>query len=587
MTEKNESPIVGRVCKHAYLSHNKANRDDDLLVAKITNVHEDGTRSHQLAKIENFKRDFYIVKKKHQGFKDKRDYIEVNKCDKYSSNQSRLALNISKILYGRPDRGAKLADLKNNPYVFGCQESVPVVYKERFYKKYPNHQPQEAFGVAAYDVETYILESGNTGPVMMASTTHGSFAFWAGIRSYFPEEDRKDDAIILRKLNACAEKHLSEYMKLHKVEKIDWNLVNTPGQVVYENIQYWHRSNMDFITSWNANFDMERNQEALMNEGYDLARTYSDPSIPDVYQDYFYFEGRKFKTKVDGSQSPLEPQERFPVVQAPARWQWFDAMSFYAIKRAPQGKKESYSLQATAEAEGVAGKLYIPEADHLQPGSPEWHKFMVRNYPYEYVMYNIRDNWVIEDLNRKTNDYSLSLPSLVTSSELKSYQSQPSMISDKLSFIALDHGYVWGTVGMRKEDAWKEIKPDLRDWIALLHAELNEDKGKAIYAGLPSWRSRGRGDTDDIDVTGAYPHITVSLNVSNKTTKLEVCDVEGLDRIEFRRLGVNYASSPIGNAVTLCNTIFGMPQLTDINSFYESAVIPFVNEAREELKKAA
>lgn len=587
MSIKNESPIVGRVCKHAYLSFNKSNRDNDLLVAKITNIHEDGSRTHTLAKIENYKRDFYIVKKKYQGFKDKRDYIEANKCDKYSSNESRLALNISKILFGRPDRSAQLYDLKNNQYVFGCQETVPVIYKQSYYKKYPNHQPQEAYEMAGYDVETYILDDGGVGPVNMASTTHGSKAFWAGIRSYFPKEDQKDDNIILRKLDAMAKVHLDDYMKLHNVEKIDWNLVDTPGQVVYENIQYWHRSNVDFIVSWNANFDMERNQEALKNEGYDLARTYSDPSIPDVYKDYFYFPGREFKTKVDGTQSPLENQERFPVIQAPAKWQWFDGMSFYAIKRAPQGKKESYSLQNTAIAEGVEGKLYIPEADHLQAGSAEWHKFMVKNFPYEYVMYNIRDNWVIEDLNRKTNDYSLSLPALVTSSELKSYQSQPSMISDKLSFIALDHGYVWGTVGRKKEDVWKEIKPDLRDWIALLHAELNEDKGKPIYAGLPSWRSRGRGDTDDIDVTGAYPHITVSLNVSNKTTKVEVCEVEGLDRIEFRRLGVNYASSPIANAVTLCNTIYGMPQLTDINSFYEESVIPFINEAKEELKKAA
>lgn len=582
---KNESPIVGRVCKHAYLSYHP-NRQNDLLVAKITNVHEDGSRSHKLIQIEDFKREFYIVKKNLRDFQDKRDYIEINKCDKYTSNESRLALNISKILFGRPDRSAQLQELKNNQYVFGCQESIPVVYKQKYYKKFPDHQPTEAYAVAAYDVETYILDDGRTGPINMASTTHNDYAFWAGCRSYFPKEDQKDDAIIRRKLKEAEQRLLADYIAKHNVT-IDYLLVDTPGQVVYENVQYWHRSNVDFITSWNANFDMTCNQEALINECYDLKQVYSDPSIPSVYQSYFYFPGREFKTKVDGTQTPLENQERFPVVQAPAKWQWFDAMSFYAIKRAPQGKKESYSLQNTSKAEGVDGKLYIPEASHLQEGSAEWHKFMVANFPYEYVMYNIRDNWVIEDLNRKTNDYSLSLPSLVTSSELKSYQSQPSMISDKLSFIALEHGYVWGTVGRRKENPWKEMTPDLRDWIALLHAELNENKGKPIYAGLASWRSMGRGATDDIDVTGAYPHVTVSLNVSNKTTKVEVCEVEGLDRIEFRRLGVNYASSPVANAVTLCNTIFGMPQLTDINSFYEDSVIPFLKEAKEDLKKAA
>lgn len=574
---ENDNPLVGRVCKHAYLAFNRFNNDHDLLTAKVTNIYQDGTRKDVLVKIEDYKRPFSIVKKKYQNFNDKRDYIEKNKCDEFKSNESRLALYISKVLFGRPDRKAQLAELKNNQYVFGCQESVPVIFKEEFYKKYPKYQPQEAYNVAAYDVETYINDDGGVGCVNMASTTMRDKAFWAGIRSYFPKEDQKDDAIILRKLKEAEKKYLQDYIDKHNVV-IDYNLVDTPGQVVYENIQWWHRVGPDWVVSWNANFDMERNEESLLNENYNLAQVYSDPEIPPPYQDYYYFKGREFKTKVDGSKSPLEPQERFPVVQAPAKWQWFDGMSFYAIKRAPGGKRESYSLQATSKEEGVEGKLYIPEAEHLQPGSAEWHKFMVRNFPYEYVMYNIRDNWVIEDINRVTNDYSLSLPSLITSSELKSYQSQPSMISDKLSFIAAEHGYVWGTVGRKKEDIWKEIKPDLRDWIALLHAELNEDKGKPIYAGLPSWRSRGRGDTDDIDVTGAYPHVTVSLNVSNKTTKLEVCEIEGLDRIEFRRVGVNYASSPTANAVTLCNTIFGMPQLTEINSFYEESVIPFIEK---------
>ena len=581
MTDKTDNPIVGRVCKHAYLSFNKFNPDHDLLTAKITEIYADGTRKDILKHIEDYSRNFYIVKKKHQNFQDKRDYIEANKCDKHSSNEARLAQQISKCLFGRPDRKAQVAELKNNPYVFGCQETVPVIYKESFYEAYPNYQPQEAYKVAAYDVETYINDDGSVGSLNMASVTCGSEAYWAGIRSYFPD---KEDAVIFAKLEKAKEKYLSDYIAKHKVV-IEFNLFDTPGQVVYNNIQAWHRIAPDYIVSWNANFDMERNEEALVNEGYNLADTYSDPSTPKAYKDYFYFKGREFKTKVDGSKSPLEAQERFPVVQAPAKWQWFDGMSFYAIKRAPGGKKESYSLQNTAKAEGVEGKMYIPEAAHLQEGSAEWHKFMVKYFPYEYVMYNIRDNWVIEDLNRVTNDYSLSLPSLITSSELKSYQSQPSMISDKLSFIALKHGYVWGTVGRRKEDVWKEIKPDLRDWIALLHAELNEDKGKAIYSGLPSWKSRGRGDTDDIDVTGAYPHITVSLNVSNKTTKLEVCEIEGLDRFEFRRVGVNYASSPIANAVTLCNTIYGMPQLTDINSFYEESVIPFLKQAVDALKK--
>ncbi|WNV45850.1 ribonuclease [Aeromonas phage AerS_266] len=574
-----EKKIIARVCKHAHLSFYKYNKENDLLTAKITNIFDDGSREDQLVHIENFKRNFYIVKKKYRTFKDSRDYIELNKCDKFQSNEGKLATNISKVLFGRPDRGADLNELKNNPYIFGCQETVPVVFKQRFYDKYPDHQPQEVYNVAAYDVETFILPDGSVGPVCMASTTHQNRVYWAGLRSIFKGEP---DNVIIRKLNEHAEKYLKEYMEKHNV-KIHFQLEDTPGKIVYNNIQFWHELGPDYIVSWNANFDMEANQRELKNEGFDLPRTYSDPNTPNGYQDYFYYPGREFKTKVDGTRTPLDNHERFPVVKAPAKWQWFDGMSFYAIKRAPQGKKESYSLQATAQHEKVLSKLYTDIGNHLQEGSAEWHKWMLENEPYLYAMYNIQDNWVIEDINRATNDYSMSLPALLTSSELNSYQSQPSMISDMLSFIALKNGYVWGTVGRRKEDPFKEMKPDLRDWIALLHAEMNEENGKKLYEGLNNWVSKAHGYTDDIDVSSAYPSVTVSLNVSNKTTKLEVCKIEGIDRIEYRRLGVNYASSPLANAVTLSSTIYGMPSLIEINNFYSNKVVPFI----EEQKKAA
>ncbi|UOX39616.1 putative DNA polymerase [Aeromonas phage ZPAH34] len=569
-----QKKLVARVCKHAYLSFYKYNKEKDLLTAKITNIFDDGSRESQLVHIEDYKRDFYIVKKKYRTFKDSRDYIELNKCDKFQSNEGRLATNISKVLFGRPDRQSDLNELKNNPFIFGCQETVPVVFKQRFYDKYPDHQPQEAYSVAAYDVETFILPDGSVGPVCMASTTSENRVYWSGLRSIFKGES---DHVIIKKLNEYADKYLKEYMEKHNVV-IHFQLEDTPGKVVYNNIQFWHELGPDYVVSWNANFDMEANQRELKNEGFDLARTYSDPNTPNGYQDYFYYPGREFKTKVDGTKTPLDNHERFPVVKAPAKWQWFDGMSFYAIKRAPQGKKESYSLQATAQHEKVLSKLYTDVGNHLQEGSAEWHKWMLENEPYLYSMYNIQDNWVIEDINRATNDYSMSLPSLLTSSELNSYQSQPSMISDMLSFIALKNGYVWGTVGRRKEDPFKEMKPDLRDWIALLHAEMNEENGKKLYEGLNNWGSKAHGYTDDIDVSSAYPSVTVSLNVSNKTTKLEVCKIEGIDRIEYRRLGVNYASSPLANAVTLASTIYGMPSLIEINNFYTTKVKAFIEE---------
>ena len=158
---------------------------------------------------------------------------------------------------------------------------------------------------------------------------------------------------------------------------------------------------------------------------------------------------------------------------------------------------------------------------------------------------------------------------LLKSSEFFNYPSQPKCISDELSFVAKDNGYVWGTRGTTSKDELDDLKPDLKDWIALLETEKNEDMGKALFIGMPGIRSRGRGLTDDIDVTGAYPTATVALNVSNKTTRMEACKIEGLNRFQFREVGVNYASSPKANALSLCTTLHRFPTITEIEQVYE------------------
>ena len=566
--------IIGKACKHAFQTFHKYNKNDDLLTAKITEYYDDGTEVSKLCFLENFQRPFYVVLPKYRTFTDKRDYIEISKTKKYTSNQARLPYNASKVLFGRPDPKATLDEVKNSNYLFGCQETPAVILKQRFYDTYNDTQNKAAYTVASYDIESYITEDG-IGEPNMASITMNNKAYWCGVRSFFPH---KTDKEILENLKAAEEKYLdAEYLKKYNI-KIEYELVDTAAECIVNNIKAFHRFNPDYIVSWNAVFDMKETLKALEKGGYDPKMVFSDPAIPDHYKNFDFYEGREFKRKVDGTKTSLEPQERFPVLRATAGWQWFDGMSFYAISRAAKGKRDGYGLQFTAKAEGIPGKLYTEEGSHLLEGSTDWHKYMQKYYPYIYAMYNIQDNFVIEDLNRKTNDYSLALPSLITSSELTSYQSQPSLISDELSFIALKHGFVWGTVGSTKKDRFKDLKPDLRDWIALLHTELNEDNGIPIFKGLKSWRSRGHGATNDIDVTGAYPHVTVALNVGNRTTKIEVCQIQGLDRFEFRRLGVNYASSPTANATTLANTIFGLPNITEIKDFYLNTVVPFIKK---------
>lgn len=563
--QKPESPVIGQVCKHAVYVVNKQDKLDDMTFVKLTNVHENGERSNEFLRVANYKRPFYIVKEKYRKFNQKKDYIDKRLLTQYHSSHAKLAMTISRILYGVNDRNADLAMIKNNPYLFGCEASVPVIIKRAYYDRQPELAEKEPATLAAYDVETDVVNFPvETAPIMMASTTMKEVIYFCACRSWYDEDN---DEEIIANLEAKAQELIGDRLKKRNAT-IYWELVDNEGQVAYNNIQAWHQLQPDFVGAWNAIYDMEANERALKRYGYDLETTYSHPGTPPNFRYYFLSPGRTHKRKENGDSQPLEWQERFPTLRAAATWQWLDYASFYAIKNAPKGKKESYSLQFTAEDNGIDGKLYTESGSHLETGKGAWHKYMQTHCKYEYSIYNIVDNLVIEELAEKTNDISLNLPLLLKSSEFFDYPSQPRLISNELAFIAEKHGYIWGTKG-RGKDELDKYKPTLGDWIALLETEKNADLGKPVFKGLPGVRSRGRGLTDDIDVTGAYPTATVALNVSNKTTRMEACKIEGLNALQFREVGVNYASSPQANAIGLCQTLHRFPGVEEIEKVYE------------------
>lgn len=575
----NASPIIGKVCKSASYTVN-ARGNSDLTCVKITNIHEDGSRSNSFVQYKDFEQPYYLVKPEHRKFEQHKDYIEASKCRKYKAPRCKIAVDITKFLYGKHNPDANIREVSNSPYVFGLDQTPPVHIKQYYFKRFREFQEKEPYTMAAYDVETDMDHKGEDKPIMMASVTFGSKAYFAGVRGWYHAKQKKidptvilDDEKILANLKEAEDLYLSESLKRRNCT-VEYELFDTPGQVAEACIKKWHEWEPDWVTSWNATYDMEANERALKDDNYHLGRVYCDPSIPREFQNYRLDKGRTHKTKEDGSKSPLDPQEKFPSIRTMAKWQWADAMSFFAIKRASStGKLDTYTLEGIANYLGVPGKLYTKEGAHLIPGSPQWHRFMQRYHPYLYSMYNIGDNFVIEEINELESDFSLGLPMLLKYSEYFNYVSQPKTISDTLSFIALEHGYVWGSTPSRRDDRFQKRLPTLKNWIALLDTEKNADVGKAMFNGLFDVLSNGRTDSADIDVEGAYPHGTLCNNVSNKTTQIEVWEIQGASPDKFREIAVNYASSPTANAIGLCNALFKFPEADKLKEEFERLLI--------------
>jgi len=570
------SPIIAKVCKHAAYSVHRHDRGRDLTCAKITNIHEDGSRSNSFISMENYKQPYWIVKEQHRTFKQHKDYIEERLVREYKGPRCKIPFEVKKQLFGMADYKASIHDVKKFPHVFGLDQTPPVHLKRAYFQRYEEYQQKEQYSMAAYDVEGDMFKPGV--PIMMASVTLKDKAFFAAVRSWYGE---KDDATILRKLKEAENEHLASHL-IRRGCKVEYLLVDTPGQVAAACVAKFHEWEPDWVSSWNAVYDMQANERALEEDGYNLADVYSDPSIPKDFRHYRLDVGRTHKVKENGDRTPLEWQDRFPSIRTMAKWQWADAGSVYAIKRFPFGKLESYALQAIADREKVPGKLYTKEGAEHDVGSPQWHRYMQKNHKYIYSMYNICDNFVIEEINEATLDFTLSLPMLLRYSEYFNFVSQPSLISDTLSFIARDQGYVWGSTPSQRDKYFTDRLPTLGDWIALLDTEKNAPKGRLLFSGLYDVISQGRSSTSDLDVEGAYPTGTLALNVGAKTTQMEVFAIQGADSMKFREIAVNYASSPQANAIGLSHDLFRFPLVSQMQSVFEKAL---VEKGKEELVK--
>lgn len=580
--EQNTSPIIAKVCKTATSSVNRYDKKKDLLCAKITNIHADGTRSNSFIGIEDYKQPIWIVKEERRKFKQHKDYIEERHCKAFKVSRGNIPSFVNRHLYGKSDSSFDLSQAKSSPYVFGLDQTPAVHFKQKFHEKYGDYQDTEPYTLAAYDVEGDMTKEGV--PIMMASVTFKKKAFFAACRSWYAEQagHALTDDEILAALKEAEHKYLGDHLKRRSCV-VEYLLVDTPGQVVKACIDKMHEWEPDWVAAWNAVYDMEANEKALREDGYDLADVYCDKRVPREYRHYKLDPGRTHKVKENGDRQPLEWQERFPTIRNQATWKFADAGSFFAIKRQPtQGKLESTSLQGVIEMLNndkkphepkIEGKLYTKEGHEQGEGSAQWHRYMQKNYPYLYSMYNIADNFAIEEINEDTSDFSLSLPMLLKYSEFFNYVSQPKIISDTLAFVARERGFVWGSTPRVRDKSFTDRLPTLGDWIALLDTEKNASLGKALFVGLFDVISSGRTDTSDIDVEGAYPHAGLCLNVAAKTTMAEVYQIERADGMKLREIAVNYASSPQANALQLGNDLFQFPLPQEMVKVFEDVLI--------------
>lgn len=550
-----QSNIKGYETRHvAYCTD--FNKENDMLVVNEYVHYKDGTRKKNFRMFENFERDFWLVKPGQRTFQDKRQWIDEDKLDKYTTTQCDMYRRVNQILF-KKYRNNK--DVLNDPYLFGCSTTTQSEIKHKYSTTWPDCLSPES-SVAVLDTETDMLHG--TQEIVLITLSFKDRIFCGIVRSFL---SNTPDDIARETVNRVVQAQLGDILE-KRGATVEFQFYDNAGDAVVGCIQRAHEWRPDFVVMWNIEFDMEKMLSALTKAGHKERDVFSDPRVPKKYRFFSWRVGPAKKMLHNGQERGLAPYERWHVANAPATFFMACAMSTYYRIRMAAGKiPGGYGLDATMKRHLDLGKLKFKEAEHVT--GAEWHVLMQRTYPYEYIAYNIFDCIGVEMLDEKTKDFSLKYNTRCTVADYTEFKSGPRITEVKMTYVVPQFGQRLGVVGGDVRDELDKLVVQPEGWTMTLPSFIIEDSKVKIMKDWRDSNSLVYFNVSDLDITSTYPAVQVALNISKPTTVREVVKVEGMSERDKRRMFVDMVTG-ISSSVEVCHLGFGLPVLDELLDIY-------------------
>lgn len=544
-------------CKHAVYCKARDDSEDDLLVVKEYIHSKDGEITPNIVLIKNYVKDFYVTKPGFRNHKQKKEWEDLDKLQKFTSTQAQLAKNAAKALGTQWMKGGIRA-IGRSPYLYGTDITTPTLIKKKYANKYPNVFTRNK--VAVIDIETDVVE-GHKRPIYVSITCRDK-VFMASTEEYIGTMVNP-----LEKLRKKANELLGKHFKKRGIVP-EIMICKNAGDACNEAIQRAHQWKPDFLTIWNIDFDIPRITDVLIEYGYDPAMVYSDPVVPDRFKFFTYKQGRSQKVTANDKVTPIHPADRWHVAEAPASFIMIDSMCTYKKIRIAGGNEPSYSLDYQLQSHLGTRKLKFDVAKDYS--GLAWHEFMQEHYKSEYGAYNIFDCIGVELFDEKTHDLGVTLSVLSGVSEYKIFHSQPKRLIDQLYFYCLEEKN--RVVATHADNVVEDIDDyvlGVKNWIITLPSHLRtSDEGINIIEELPDVSSEIYCHVSDVDIVSSYPTLQYLLNMSKETTYRELCRTRGVSELDQRLSGVNLLGGPV-NAYEVARKMFKAPTFDALLEAFE------------------
>lgn len=511
---------------------------------------EDGTSRPNIRRRVNFERPFWITNEGYRNHKDKKEFEELDKVSSFKCPEYRLRDQLARALGMGWNRQASVRDLAASPYVYGTDMMSTSYLKWSYHQRWG--ETFSPFTISVADTETDMLS--DSGEIMMMTHSFGSEVYTAVQERFF-----KGQINVIQRLHAAFELYLGD---VKEERKINWvvEIVPTEIDVVRNCINHAHKHQPDFMVFWNIDFDMTKMLDACKRANVDPKDIFSDPSLPENERHFFYKRGKDKRITQSGVVKTIEPADNWHTAFTPASFYMVCGMAIYRKIRLAKGK-EKYGLDAVLKKNIKRKKLKFKETDHLS--AARWHIAMQRDYPIEYVIYNVFDCIGVELLDEATNDVRIAMPSACYISDLSLYPSQPRRLADEAAVELLAENRVWCSTSSEMVTELDAITPENSGWITTLEATMLAPPRVVMLKNMPKVYGNYRTHVGDLDVTGAYPNNQVLLNVSKYTNTRELISIQDIDDDTRRIQGLNLSGGRT-NAIEFCHTMLRLPTLPQL-----------------------
>ena len=553
-TEIKREDIAGVECRFVtYIHPPEPQLPDRHYVKEVLHL-KNGQTVRRLNVIENYKRPFYITKPGYRTYKQRKEWEDVHKLDKFMCRQTDLSQAISAAL-GRPGAKGSYKMAVREPYVYGADIPSSTLIKRSYRKRFPDFVTP--YSVAVLDTEADMVHGHQE--TIMCSLTMKEKAVIA-----IQKASLKGLVNPVPRIHELIDKYLGEFIKARNIT-VEIYVAENEFDVFRHIFQRAHEWQPDFLAIWNMYYDIGKIINCCRKNGVDPKILFSDPSVPEPYRYFKFQEGQTQKVSDSGKKQSLDFHRQWHTVVAPASFYVIDPMCLYKQIRIGSPEEDSYSLDFMLKKVLKLSKLKFAEADGYEKG--EWHTFMQKFYMLEYAVYNLWDCISVELFDEATLDMQLSIAAQAVDSGFDVFNKMPRKIVEYLDDYVKPMGKIMGTTSAEMVDEFNDLTLGVDGWIVTLSPVPIVDNGIFLFADAPHVRTRLRKNSGDLDVAGAYPNNGIVLNQSKETTRKELCSIEGIHESVFRAQNMNLTGGST-NASQYCREMFGAANYKQMLDLY-------------------